>query len=85
MKSLLSLLLLAAAGIAVSGCDTCYTEGYRPLYNARGFRGDGMTDDPRLMVYKLDDLRFHPANENPDILRPTLGVNTHYLPPPPPQ
>ena len=82
MKSLFSWLSVAAIAAALSGCSTCYTEGYQSVYDSHGFRATGMEEDPRLSVYTIDDLRFHPIDESPDLLRPTLGLSRHYPPAP---
>ena len=78
MKSLFSWLLLAVVAAGLSGCSTCYTEGYQPLYNAHGYRADGIADDPQLTVYSTDDLHVRLMDETPDLLGPTLGLDPHF-------
>ncbi len=83
MKACFSWLLLAVIAAGFSGCTTCYTEGYQPLYNPHGFRATGMQDDPRLTVYSADDLHGRLMDETPDLLRPTLGLDPLFPPAPP--
>ena len=82
MKAFFSLLTLAAIMMAITGCSTCYTEGYQPLYGPEGFRASGMVDDPQLGVYTIEDLRFHPIVNDPDLLAPTTRIDPQFPPAP---
>jgi hypothetical protein len=82
MKAFFSLSLLAIAALALTGCDTCYTECYQPLYDSHGFRATGMEGDPLVQVYKPEDLHFPPVEQDPDLAGPARLVDTHFPPAP---